>query len=293
MFKNKFICKDGTLKVGEVSGDPLIRDGKIIAVVSVARDITERKAFEEEKRIYENELRQAHKMESIGTLAGGIAHDFNNILAIIIGNTELALRKVFEGDSAHFNLKEIKTAGFRAKDIVSQLLSFSRKTDHKLQPVQIVPIIQDALKFLRSTIPTTVDIRQYILATDETILFVDDEKSVVIMAKQLLEELGYRVITASTAHDAMEQFNANPSQFDLVITDMAMPNMSGVKLSQKLKAIRPDIQIIICTGYSTLIDEERAKKLGLAAFVMKPIILEEIAKTIRRVLDESELISNA
>ena len=108
-------------------------------------------------------------MQSIGTLAGGIAHDFNNILGIIIGNTELSLNEVPDDTPVHLCLKEIKTAGLRAKDIVWQLLSFSRKTDQKLKPVKVAPIIKDALKFLRSTIPTTIDIRQQITIQDETI----------------------------------------------------------------------------------------------------------------------------
>jgi PAS domain S-box-containing protein len=385
-----------------------------------------------EKREIEAQLQQAQKMESIGTLAGGIAHDFNNIMGIIVGNTELALDDVPKWNSAYYSLEEIKKASLRAKNIVKQLLSFSRKTDQKLQPIQIVLVIKDALKFLRSTIPTTINIHQNIQTAEETILadptqinqiimnlcinashameqtggdlsvtvkkvildnnsaknnsdlksgahikimisdtgpgidpkiidqifdpyfttkevgkgsgmglavvhgivknhngaitvdsglgkgtkfiiffplvskkamiesktsqdiprgnetilFVDDEISIVKMVQRMFERLGYKVETATTPQDALERFSLNPDHFDLVITDMTMPQMTGVKLSKKLMAIREDIPIIICTGHSTLVDEERAKDLGLAAYVMKPIDLQQTAQTIRKVLEK-------
>jgi PAS domain S-box-containing protein len=385
-----------------------------------------------EKRDIEAQLQQAQKMESIGTLAGGIAHDFNNIMGIIIGNTELALDDVPKWNSAYSSLEDIRKASLRAKNIVKQLLNFSRKSDQKLQPIQIALVIKDALKFLRSTIPTTINIHQNIqtaeetiladptqinqiimnlcinasqameqtggdlsvivkkvildnnsaknnsglksgahvkimisdtgpgidpeiidqifdpyfttkevgkgsgmglavvhgivknhsgaIAVDsnlgkgtkfiiffplaskkamvesntsqdiprgnETILFVDDEISIVKMVQRMFERLGYKVETATTPQDALEQFSLNPDHFDLVITDMTMPQMTGVKLSEKLMAIRKDIPIIICTGHSTLVDKERAKDLGLAAYVMKPINMRKTAQTIRKVLEK-------
>jgi CheY-like chemotaxis protein len=119
----------------------------------------------------------------------------------------------------------------------------------------------------------------------ETILFVDDEISLVEMVGEMLERLGYHVETAMTPGNALELFNSNPGHFDLVITDMTMPQMTGVKLSEKLKDIRSDIPIIISTGHSTLVDEEKVKELGLAAYVMKPINIQNIASIIRKVLD--------
>ena len=399
-------------------------NGRVVGLVGIHLDITDR--LELEKR-----LQQAQKMESIGTLTGGIAHDFNNIMGIILGNAELALEDVPKWNPGHTNLEEIRKASLRAANIVRQLLSFTRISNQKLQPLEISLVIKDSLKFLRSTIPTTIDIEQNICVTDETILadptqmnqimmnlcinasqameqtggkltikvenvtlddnstraypelkkgkyvkvvvsdtgpgidpkiidrifdpyfttkgvgkgsgmglsvvhgivkshsgsitvdstlgkgttfsmlfpltqekaavetetiqeiprgdetilFVDDEISITQMVKRMFERLGYKVQTATTPQDALDRFALNPDHFDLVITDMTMPQMTGVKLSEKLMDIRPDIPIIICTGYSSLVDEEKAKKLGLAAYVMKPIDMKETAQTIRKVLD--------
>jgi PAS domain S-box-containing protein len=156
--------------------------GRVIGCVHVARDITERKIAEEEKTKLLSQLKQSQKMEAIGTLAGGIAHDFNNILGIILGNTELAIDDIPKWSPAHLSLEEVKAATLRAKDVVRKLLSFSRKTDdQEIKPIEIVPVVKNALKFIRSTIPTTIDIRQNILITDETILAIPTQISQVIM----------------------------------------------------------------------------------------------------------------
>ena len=118
----------------------------------------------------EGQLQQAQKMESIGTLAGGIAHDFNNILGIILGNAELAMDDVPEWNPAKFNLKEIRTASLRARDVVRQLLSFARQTRHEKKPTNIVSIVKESLKLFRSSIPTTVEIHRNIPADVDTIL---------------------------------------------------------------------------------------------------------------------------
>ena len=416
--------KDGSTVWAEVT-TRFIRnkEGRPTKIMCVTRDITERRALEAQ-------LRQARKMESIGTLSGGIAHDFNNILSIMIGNTELALDKVPESNSVHTNLEEIKTAGLRAKNIISQLLSFSRKTEQNLKAVAIVPVIKDAIQFLRSTIPTsiaihadiidsgetvladpvglnqiimnlcinashameqaggilTVNVKSVILENTsdknepdlapgdyvtiivsdtgqginhkiidrifdpyfttkdvgkgsgmglaivhgivknyngsisvesepgkgtvfsillpkitgqpeikteptmdfptgtETILFVDDEESIMKLGPLMLEPLGYKVDATMSPANALKRFSSNPDNYDLVITDMTMPEMTGVALAEELLRIRPDIPIIICTGHSPLIDEKKAKTIGIAAFVMKPLTIQKIAKIIRQVL---------
>jgi len=388
------------------------------------------------KQKMEERFRNAQKMESIGTLTGGIAHDFNNILGIIMGNAELALEDVPKSNPAYSSLEEIMKASSRAANIVKQLLSFNRKTDQKMKPIQIGPVIKDILWFLRSTIPGLIDMKQEILLTNEvifadatqisrimmnlclnasqameqsggelsvaaekmflddrsardypdsksgyyisiivkdtgpgiepeiigrifdpyfttrkigkgsgmglavvhgivknhcgvitvdsspgkgakfsiffpltnekpvvepqttrdipkgseTILFVDDEISNVKMVQKMLSLLGYKVHTATKPQDALERFAKAPDHFDLVITDMTMPGMTGVNLSEKLMEIRPEIPIIICTGYSALVDEKKAKEMGLASYLMKPLKMMETAQTIRKILDNKEYL---
>jgi PAS domain S-box-containing protein len=403
------------------------KGGQPLRMVGTMTDISDRKKMEDE-------LRQVHKMESIGLLAGGIAHDFNNILGIIVGNTELALDDLPDWNPSYNNLKEIKIASLRAKDVVRQLLSFSRKTEQEQKPLDIIKVIKESIQLIRSSIPSSIEIREEIpekidtiladatqihqvlinLCTNashamlddeglleiilrskvlnektgeipkglshgnyvemivkdsgsgidpkiydkifdpyfttkdvgkgtgmglavvhgivknhkgkiyvdselgkgttftivfptiseqaqqnteelftksnpsgkETILFVDDEEALVDMAKMILEKLGYTVQISTNPMNALALFEADPTLIDLVISDMTMPQMSGVKLSEKLREIQNDIPIIICTGHSSLIDEEKAKDIGISAFAMKPITMSEIAKLIRTVLDE-------
>jgi len=379
----------------------------------------------------EAQLQQAHKMESIGTLAGGIAHDFNNILGIIIGNSELALDDIPEWNPAKLNLKEILTASLRAKDVVRQLLSFARKTRLEKKPTHIVPIVKESLKLLRSSIPTNIEIRRNIptnvdtiladptqinqvlinLCTNayhampdegiievilknveelgenapaqdpdlnpgryvnltvsdtghgipkeeidrifdpyfttkeigkgtgmglavvhgivkehngiitvesepekgttfsiffpvvekeavienesteklptgnEKILFIDDEESMVYVGRNRLERLGYQVETKTSSVEALELFRANPDQFDLVITDMTMPRMTGYHLVEEFLKIRPDIPIILCTGFSEKIDEKKAKAIGVVDYIEKPVDRHVFALKVRKVLD--------
>ncbi len=415
------------LKSNGIYDEPINKeDKKFIGTHGVIRDISNRKQLE-------SQLKQAYKMEAIGTLTGGIAHEFNNILGIILGNTELALDDVPGWNPAHFNLEEIKTAGLRAKNVVRQLLSFIRKTDIKRQPISLIPVIKDALKFLRSTLTANIDIRQNIQDTADTILadptqinqiminlctnafhameetggtlsigmqnvlldddsavlidpeltpgnyvkvtvsdtgpgiapeiierifdpyfttkevgkgsglglsvvhgivkvhkgaitvdselgkrttfsvffpvteeelvtesksiealptgtekilFVDDEESIVLIVRQMLERLGYQVEATMNPVEALELFRSSPDQFDLVITDMSMPQMDGDKLVKEILNIRSEMPIILCTGFSEKVTEENAKALGIKAFAMKPLAIRNLAMMIRKVLDK-------
>ncbi|GAG06851.1 unnamed protein product, partial [marine sediment metagenome] len=143
---------------------------KVIGILGIFWDITERKKAEEEKTTLKAQLHHAQKMEAIGTLAGGIAHDFNNILAAIIGYADLALEDAREGTVARSNLEQVLIAGSRAKELVRQILTFSRKTGQEQKPMEIAPIVKEALKMLRSSIPTTIEIRQNIQADSSVIM---------------------------------------------------------------------------------------------------------------------------
>ncbi|MGD9300604.1 MAG: substrate-binding domain-containing protein [Desulfobacterales bacterium] len=406
-------------------------DGRFVRL-QIATDISRIKDLEKESHRIQTQLQQAQKMEAIGTLAGGIAHDFNNILSAVIGYTEIALADVPAGTSQHRNLQEVLKAGSRARDLVKQILTFSRQTDQQLKPVKINQIVTETLKLLRATLPTTVNISHDIqsdsavladptqihqvimnLCTNaahamrekggqlkidlfdvvpdggffeqhpylsrgafiklrvidnghgmekvirsrifdpffttkepgegtgmglavvlgiikshggtitvesetgsgstfnvflpvirrevdgdvrtrasmptgtEQILFIDDEKSLVDLGQQILERLGYKVTIRTSSVEALELFREQPQKFDLVITDMTMPNMTGDELASKLMNIRADIPVILCTGYSERISRERAHELGIKEFILKPIVMRELAKTVRGVLDGS------
>ncbi|MEW6674291.1 MAG: PAS domain S-box protein [Thermodesulfobacteriota bacterium] len=399
-------------------------DGRQVRI-QIATDITAFKKMEEE-------LRQAKKMESIGTLAGGIAHDFNNILAIVIGNTELAMGDIPEWNPAREYLKEIQAASLRAKDVVRHILSFSRKGSTERKPTKVRPIIEDSLKMLRASIPADIEIRQdmtcefdmilsdstqisqvlinlctnaahamrneggimsvnlqnvafarqdfeldlepglYVKLSvsdtghgidpgdidrifdpyfttkeegkgtglglsvvqgivkahngavtvrsalgkgsvfevlfpviegeqepeaerpktfsggNEKILLIDDEASLLYLVKKRLERQGYQVEAFNNPVDALELFRSDPGRFDLIITDMTMPKMTGDKLAKEIFGISPKIPIILCSGYSERINAEKAASLGIRKYLEKPLIMNDFVISIRNVLDEAK-----
>jgi PAS domain S-box-containing protein len=416
--------KDNTLREFETIISPVQNgSGDIVSFVSVNRDVTQEK-------VLEAQLQQSDRLQSIGTLAGGIAHDFNNILSAIIGYTELTIDYLEKGSLPYNNLQEVLEAGERAKGLINQILTFSRQSEQDFKPLQLKLIVKEALKLIRATLPSTIEIHQdlqsdasilgdqtkihqvlmnlctnaghalqekggvlsvslseaeidssftakhfdiksgsYIkLSVSDTgygmsaslmehifdpffttkekgkgtgmglsvvhgivkshngtihaysepgegsvfkvylpiiekqleqkinaerpiptgtehILFVDDEESLIDMGKQLLVSLGYTVTSRINSLEAFELFKARPDAFDLVITDLTMPNMTGDELAEQLFAIRSDIPVILCTGFSARITEEKAKNMGIKAFILKPLIRKDIAETIRKVLN--------
>ena len=403
--------------------------GKVIGVLGVYEDITERKRTAEKQEELETRLRQSQKMEAIGTLAGGIAHDFNNILAAIFGYTELAID---EEDNIKLgqHLEQVRLGAERAKELVKQILAFSRKTDEERHPLQVALVVKEAMKMLRSSIPTTIAIKQDLAskgtvladptqihqiimnlcanayhamretggtlaislneieirnedegygelvpgrylklevsdtgcgitpeilekifepyfttkktgegtglglavvhgivkshhghitvysepgrgttfhvylplieekAADlpgkeaikdlaghgEHILFVDDELQIRELADKLFSLHGYRVTLFTNGVQALEEFQDHPGQFDLIITDMTMPYMTGAELAQKILGIRPDIPIILCTGQSELINREKALAMGIYDYLTKPVVKHDFLSAIRKAL---------
>ena len=424
--------KDGQAIDVLLSSTPLDPSDWSKGVTFTALDISASKQGEQERLRLEDRLRQAQKMEAIGTLAGGIAHDFNNILAAIIGFAELAKIEAPGNGDVTANLAEVLKASFRARDLVRQILAFSRQAETEFGPIQIQLIVKEALKLLRASLPSTIQVRQDLaseglvlgdptqihqvvmnLCTNafhamherggvlevslsetqigaspppdlrvlpqgpclkirvrdsgpgidpaiihrifdpyfstkekgkgtglglavvhgivkshrgaiqvssrlgegatfdvyfpmvqaaaaaaeanseaavvggrERILFVDDEPSIEFLGKQMLGSLGYEVAACGTAVAALELFRSDPSAFDLVITDMTMPLMTGDRMALEMMGLRPDLPVIICTGFNELLTKERALELGIRAILMKPFLKNEAAQLIREVLDQ-------
>ncbi|MFP5212352.1 MAG: PAS domain S-box protein, partial [Acidobacteriota bacterium] len=397
------------------------------------RDITDRVKTMEEKAKVEAQLRQAQKLEAIGTLAGGIAHDFNNILSPIIGYTEMALYDIPPSSHSRHDLTQVLAAANRAKELVKQILSFSRLgEDQLMSPVDLSVIVKEAMKLLRASLPSSIEIRQNIqkitavanptqihqvlmnlctnaaqameekgildvsltglslsaqelsmltlhtlapgsfarlrvsdtghgmstatllrifdpyfttkavgkgtglglavvhgivqrhggeirvwselgqgttfdvylplaeqslqpdsdaslspLQGTERILFVDDEPMIAEIGARMLKRLGYRVTAMSDPEEALSLFTADPQGFDLIVTDYTMPQLTGTELAVEMMKIRPDISVILCTGYSERVTPEMALQMGIRGFVMKPVERNVLARLVRAVLDDS------
>jgi signal transduction histidine kinase/DNA-binding response OmpR family regulator len=380
----------------------------------------------------EERMLQSQKLEAVGTLAGGIAHDFNNILSAIVGYTDLTLFADDLPPTLHKNLEQVKKAGQRARDLVRQILSFSRIEESRISPVDVSPIIKEALKLLRASIPSTIAIEKNIhsdiglIAADpsrihqvlmnlctnaahamqgidgvlrvelekvetdpadaglaelagkiclklsvsdtgqgipperisrifdpyyttkdkgegtglglamvhgivrgiggivsveselgkgsvfnvyfpcvddakenlkqksdyqmpkgsERILFVDDEETLAEMAGEMLKKLGYRVDILTSSVKAREIMEANPNNYDLIITDQTMPTLSGLDLARCIMKMRPGLPIILYTGYSAAISEQESRDIGIQKVLMKPLSMTLLSQAVRQVLDE-------
>lgn len=400
-------------------------EGKITHFVAVQRDIT----YETE---IETRMRQAQKLEAIGTLAGGIAHDFNNILGGIIGFTDMALLQSTPGSEVHNNLLHIRQGGKRAADLVQQILTFSRQSVEKKEAVLMAPLIKESLKLLRASIPSTIEIipqlkayratviaapvqiqqivmnlcanashsmrekggqiivrleqiapakfeiikhkkdqdwaclsvrdtgegmgselidniftpffttkapgegtgmglsvvhgivqeldgyitveselgkgstfqvllpfaesqvSHHLLSSEEplptgreSILVIDDEKEIREICRMILSHLGYTVITSDKSEEALALVKDTANRFDLIITDQTMPKITGIKLTGMIRQLRPDIPVIICTGYSDRLNYDIARQAGACDLLMKPVDLRGLATAVRAALDMS------
>ena len=404
----------------------------------VLRDISARKQAEATQLALEAQLRASQKMEAMGTLAGGIAHDFNNIIAAILGNTALAKKDVGGGrdGEALVSLEEINKAGTRGKNLVQQILTFSRRQPQEMVVQPLAPLVEESLGLLRATLPAVVsleaaltDKRLYVRADatqigqvlmnlctnawhalsgstgriavtldavrldekaatlagglpagdyarltvsdtgcgmDEAtlarifepfyttkqvdqgtglglavvhgivqahqgainvsstpgkgttvdvllpaaaapgtaelpaavapapthgqgkhVLYVDDDEAMVFLVSRMLENLGYRVSGFDRGEVALEAVRAAPQDYDLVVTDFNMPGLPGTEVARELQRIRPDLPVVITTGYITEELHAGAHAAGVRHVVYKPDTVAELCETIRRLLETS------
>ena len=397
-------------------------------------DITEQVKLKKEIKIFEKQLQQTQKLEAIGSLAGGIAHDFNNILAPIMGRAELMLVENPDNSGVGEHCQGIINASRRARDLVKQILTFSRQVDQEILPVSIADVVHEVVQLVRPTLPTTIAIDCLLpehdprvmadstqlhqvlmnlitnachameekggrlgirletvtlglgefdhfsiapglyqqltiedsghgmdqatlakifdpyfttkargkgtglglavvlgilrgyggeirvtsepghgtvftlyfpvveLAGDQTppavnsleplprgtehILLVDDEKSIADVTTSMLERLGYKVTARISSYDALEAFRNLADRIDLLITDLTMPQMTGLQLYREIKKIRPDVKVIICTGFSEQLDSGKSKAIGIEGFLHKPVVMADLARCVRSVLDD-------
>jgi PAS domain S-box-containing protein len=163
--------RDGTPVTVETNGHFCFDDaGNVAGIEGTFRDITGRKRAEEERRKLESQLIQAQKLEAVGTLAGGIAHDFNNILSGIMGYSELCLMAVKDRPEVCQRLEQVLKAAERARDLVRQILTFSRKAEQQKRPIALSPIVKEVINFMRASLPTTIEITQKIEVTFDIIM---------------------------------------------------------------------------------------------------------------------------
>ncbi|MCI5211839.1 MAG: hybrid sensor histidine kinase/response regulator, partial [Candidatus Electrothrix sp. ATG2] len=208
-YESVFVSKHGVPVDVEVNAFPQIEEGKVISERAIIRNITERKRQEEENRKLEDQLRQTQRLEAMGTLAGGIAHDFNNILFPILGYAELVQLELPVGSELWREQQAIIDAGNRAKDLVQQILTFSRQSEHERHPLKVHLIIKEALKLLRASIPTTIAIQQNILATSGVVHADPTKIHQIIMnlctnAYHAMQETGGELGVALTVEEVVE-----------------------------------------------------------------------------------------
>ncbi len=251
---------DGTLRWIKTKAVP-IRDetGRIWRVAGICEDITERKLVEEEKLKLESQLQQAQKMEAIGTLASGIAHDFNNILSIIIGYNELAMVAKDPEKLQHL-LAEVQKGAARAKELVMQILAFSRKAEQQKHPLQVSLIVKEALKMLRSSIPTTIDIKQNIVSTG--IVMADPSQIHQIVMNLCTNAYHAMRDTGGTLAVSLEDVQIGAKDYGYA--NLAPGNYLKLEVSDTGRGIDPQIREKIFEPYFTTKRPGEGTGLGLA-----------------------------
>ena len=426
------VRKDGTEVPVEIGLNPVETDEGLFVLGSVV-DITARKAAEAERHQLERQLRQAQKMEAVGTLAGGIAHDFNNILGAIVGYAELIERRI-EDAQAQADTRDLLRQAERGRSLVQRLMAFSRLQETRRRPLDLAELVEDTRRLLRATLPASIEIRTTIptglprvladatgmqqillnlgnnsahampeggaldirldsvylrdsaarahpslnegphlvlsvsdtgvgmppevrervfdpffttkppgqgsglglpmvlgvvqehegaleleseegkgtvvrcifpiLVDDDqekpvaepgvsrgdgvTVLYVDDEPALAALGRRRLESIGYEVHAVSDPREALTMFQASPERFDVVVTDLSMPGLSGIDLSQQIRLAAPEIPVILLTGFIDPAAVASAEAAGIRRVVQKPITLSGLAEVVESVVNAAK-----
>lgn len=227
--------------------------------------------------------RQPRRLEAIGTLARGLAHDFNTILGVMQGYTEMTLAGLPEDSPLRRKLHQVLKAGQRGKELVNQILAFSRPRQQERRPPQA-----GALSQFEAVAAGGAPERFPFYQGQGRILFVDDEEWLGEMWQEILQSLGFDVTIAASGIEALKVFQQQPERYDLVIADQTMAPMSGLELAQALRAIRQEVPLILCTVCTDLITPENAKDAGIHEFAMKPLSISDLTAAIQRSLPARE-----
>jgi PAS domain S-box-containing protein len=258
---------DGTPFQAELAA-ALLGSGEVLVVL---RDVTERERARAERGAIEERLREAERIEALGRLVGGVAHEFNAALAAILGHADALAGELPEGSRWREDAEQIALAAKGARRLVQQLLPFARRGPAEAGPPR--PPAPAATPEPRAPAPPPA-------APRGRVLLVDDDPPVARAIARMLERSGYEVAVDGDAESALERFREDPAAFDLVFTDQTLPRMRGDELTVALLALRPDLPVLICTGYSELLDDDRARALGARGLLSKPLDVRELAQAV-------------
>jgi CheY-like chemotaxis protein len=226
----------------------------------------------QQRKDTQRQLQQAQKLEAIGTFA----HDFNNVLTIIHTCSQLVMDDISQNQSAYGNMEKILKACEKAKELVNQLLTFTRK-HHRTTFDGSFPKINKS-KTDQSKPQTSVS------KGNEHVLLIDDEGDLLNTVQLLLEHIGYQVTAFRNPLDALCEFEKNSEKFDIAIVDLQMPEMNGKQLTRKIKEIRKDLPLMITSGNSAEISDNEMDQLGVNDFLLKPFLKKDLSESIKRIL---------
>lgn len=236
-------------------------------VIALATDITARLQAQRDRELLE-------KSRALAAMAGGIAHDFNNILLAISGNAKLAAEDLPATHPAQVSLAEIAKASARAAGIINQFLAFSGNEETP----------KDVVLFHDAAAQHAASAAQMPRGEGQSVLYLDDEESLVYLVTRVLERLGYRVDGYTDPGEALKAFQGNPSAYEAVVTDLSMPIMSGIEFAREVLAARPDLPVVMTSGYVRPKDRELVKGVGVRELLLKPNTVEELGAVLHRLM---------